>query len=169
MGLGRLARCRALLADDDQAEGLYQESLEVLRDADLATDLARSHLVYGEWLRRQRRRREARSQLGAAFDAFAGMGAKGFAARARTELRATGTHARARHTGTSLELTAQETQVATLVVAGDTNREAAAKLFISPATVEYHLRHVYQKFGVSSRTQLARSMALKERELRPVR
>jgi DNA-binding CsgD family transcriptional regulator/tetratricopeptide (TPR) repeat protein len=169
MGLGRLARCRALLADDDQAEGFYQESIEVLRDADLTTDLARSHLVYGEWLRRQRRRREARSQLGAAFDAFAGMGAKGFAARARTELRATGGHARARHAGVSRELTAQETQVATLVVAGDTNREAAAKLFISPATVEYHLRHVYQKFGVSSRTQLARSMALKERELRPVR
>jgi DNA-binding NarL/FixJ family response regulator len=91
------------------------------------------------------------------------MGAEGFAERARTELEATGGHARARRPETSLALTAQETQVARLVVEGDTNREAAAKLFISPATVEYHLRHIYQKLGVSSRTQLARKISQAER------
>jgi DNA-binding CsgD family transcriptional regulator len=163
LGLGRLARCRALLAPEDEAEGQYRRSIEVLGGANSPTELARSHLVYGEWLRRQRRRREARDQLGAASDAFAGIGAEGFAERARTELEATGGHARARSPETSLALTAQETQVARLVVEGDTNREAAAKLFISPATVEYHLRHIYQKLGVSSRTQLARKISQAER------
>jgi len=91
------------------------------------------------------------------------MGAEGFGERARTELEATGDHARARRTETSLALTAQETQVARLVIEGDTNREAAAKLFISPATVEYHLRHIYEKLGLSSRSQLARKISQAER------
>ena len=169
MGLGRLARCRALLADDNQAEGLYQESLEVLRDADLTTESgtetpglrrvasASAPSPRGPQPARRRFRRVRRH------------GRQGL--RRAGPNRALG-HRRPRASqacGSARELTAQETQVATLVVAGDTNREAAAKLFISPATVEYHLRHVYQKFGVSSRTQLARSMAMKERELRPVR
>lgn len=163
LGLGRLARCRALLAPDDEAEGQYRRSIEVLGGANSPTERARSHLVYGEWLRRQRRRREARDQLSAAFDAFADVGAQGFAERARTELEATGGRARARRPETSLALTAQETLVAKLVAEGDTNREVAAKLFISPATVEYHLRHIYQKLGVSSRTQLTRKISQAER------
>jgi DNA-binding CsgD family transcriptional regulator len=165
LGLGRLARCRALLAPDDEAEEQYRRSIEVLGGANSPTELARSLLVYGEWLRRQRRRRDARDQLAAAFDAFADMGAQGFAARARTELQATGGHARTRRAGAPSALTAQETQVARLVAEGDTNREVAAKLFISPATVEYHLRHTYQKLGVSSRTQLTRKISQTEQKI----
>jgi DNA-binding CsgD family transcriptional regulator len=159
LGHGRLARCRALLAPGDEAEEQYRRSIELLGDANSATELARSYLVYGEWLRRQRRAREARGPLGAAFAAFADMGARGFAARAQAELEATGVHAKTRHADASSGLTAQETQVARLVAAGDTNREVAAKLFISPATVDYHLRHIYQKHGVSSRTLLARKIS----------
>jgi DNA-binding CsgD family transcriptional regulator len=159
LGLGRLARSRALLAPDHEAEEQYRRSVEVFGTANSPTELARSHLVYGEWLRRQRRRREAREQLGAALDAFAGMGAQGFAGRAQAELEATGVHPTTRRPGAPSGLTAQETQVARLAAAGDTNREAAAKLFLSPATVDHHLRHIYQKLGVSSRTQLARKMS----------
>lgn len=159
LGLGRLARSRALLAPDHEAEEQYRRSIEVFGAANSPTELARSHLVYGEWLRRQRRRREAREQLRAALDAFAGMGAQGFAGRAQAELEATGVHPTTRRPGPSSGLTAQETQVARLAAAGDTNREAAAKLFLSPATVDHHLRHIYQKLGVSSRTQLARKMS----------
>jgi DNA-binding CsgD family transcriptional regulator len=159
LGHGRLARCRALLAPGNEAEEQYRRSIELLGDANSATELARSYLVYGEWLRRQRRAREARSPLGAAFAAFADMGARGFAARTQAELKATGVYAKTRHADASSGLTAQETQVARLVAAGDTNREVAAKLFISPATVDYHLRHIYQKLGVSSRTLLARKIS----------
>jgi DNA-binding CsgD family transcriptional regulator len=122
------------------------------KPASPGSDLVAAH-------RRQRRRREAREQLGAALDAFACMGAHGFAGRAQAELEATGVHPTTRRPGVSSGLTAQETQVARLAAAGDTNREAAAKLFLSPATVDHHLRHIYQKLGVSSRTQLARKMS----------
>jgi DNA-binding CsgD family transcriptional regulator len=162
VGLGRLARCQALLAPDDEAEGQYRRSIEMLSSTNSSTELGRSRLVYGEWLRRQRRRREVRDELSAAFDAFADMGAQGFAERAWTELEATGAQARARRAETSPALTAQETQVARLAVEGGTNREVAAKLFISPATVEYHLRHIFQKLGVSSRAQLTRKISQAE-------
>ncbi|MEV0910608.1 helix-turn-helix transcriptional regulator [Streptomyces hokutonensis] len=161
LGLGRLARCRAFLADDDQAEAHYRASIEALADADAPTELARSRLVYGEWLRRRRRRRDARSELNAAYDMFAGMGAHGFAERARIELSATGASVRKRTAEAAgspslTSLTAQEKQIASLVADGYTNSEVAAKLFISPATVDHHLRKTYQKLGVSSRTQMAR-------------
>jgi DNA-binding CsgD family transcriptional regulator len=159
LGLGRLARSRALVEVDDTEEQ-YRESITLIRGANSVTELARSHLAFGEWLRRQRRRREARTELMAAYELFADMGAAAFAERARIELEATGAKARKRVVDTATDLTPQEGQVARLVANGDTNREAAAKLFLSPATVEYHLRKVYQKLGVSSRTQLVRKMAL---------
>jgi DNA-binding CsgD family transcriptional regulator len=160
LGLGRLARCRALLADDDQAEGHYRTSIELLSDVNSPTELARSHLVFGEWLRRRRRRQDARSELKTAYDMFADMGADGFAKRARIELSATGAYVRKRAAETATDLTPQEKQIAGLVASGDTNSEVAAKLFISPATVDYHLRKIYQKLGVSSRTQMARKISL---------
>jgi DNA-binding CsgD family transcriptional regulator len=159
LGLGRLARSRGLLEEDD-AEEQYRESITLIRGADSATELARSHLAFGEWLRRQRRRREARTELMTAYELFADMGAAAFAERARIELEATGAKSRQRVVETATDLTPQEAQVTRLVANGDTNREAAAKLFLSPATVEYHLKKVYQKLGVSSRTQLVRKMAL---------
>jgi DNA-binding CsgD family transcriptional regulator len=161
LGLGILARSRALLEDDD-AEERHREAITFLRGADSATDLARGHLVFGEWLRRRRRRREARTELTTAYELFADMGADAFAQRARIELEATGATARPRAPETATDLTPQEAQVARLVANGDTNREAAAKLFLSPATIEYHLRKVYQKLGVSSRTQLVRKIALEK-------
>jgi DNA-binding CsgD family transcriptional regulator len=158
LGFGLLARSRGLL-DDTDAEEQHREAIALLRGADSATDLARSHLAFGEWLRRRRRRREARTELMTAHELFADMGAAAFAERARIELEATGARARQRLVETATDLTPQEAQVARLVANGDTNREAAAKLFLSPATIEYHLRKVYQKLGVSSRTQLVRKMA----------
>ncbi len=155
-GLGRLACCQALLAED--AEPLYSRAIELLKLGTLLTDLARAHLLFGEWLRRQRRRREARPQLTAAYELFSDMGAEAFAQRARVELEATGETARKRSVETTQTLTPQEAQVARLVANGGTNRDVAAQLFISPATVDYHLRKVYQKLEITSRTQLARTM-----------
>jgi DNA-binding CsgD family transcriptional regulator len=160
MGLGRLARCRGLLADADEAEEHYRESIKLLGDSTSATDLARSRLMFGEWLRRQRRRSEARSELMTAYAMFADMGAAGFAERARIELGATGAKPRKRVPETANDLTPQESQVAKLVVAGHTNREVAARLFLSPATIDYHLRKVYQKLSVSSRVELTQQMAV---------
>ena len=156
LALGLLARSRALLAGD--AENLYQEAIGHLKQCTAAPQLARAHLVFGEWLRRQRRRCDAREQLRTAHDMFASMGAEAFAERARVELLATGEHARQRTAGTQDELTAQEAQIARLVSQGESNRDIAAQLYISPATVEYHLRKVFRKVGVASRTQLARTM-----------
>jgi DNA-binding CsgD family transcriptional regulator len=159
MGLGRLARCQGLLADDGEAEEHYRKSIRLLGQSTSATDLARSHLMFGEWLRRQRRRSDARSELRTAYGMFADMGADGFAERARIELAATGAKLRKRVRGTTTDLTPQETQVAKLVVDGHTNREVAARLFLSPATIDYHLRKVFQKLSVSSRAELTRRMA----------
>ena len=154
-GLGLLARSRALLAGDDEAEDLYQQAIAFLGRTQAQTDLARAHLVYGEWLRRQRRRRDARDQLRIAHDMLAGLGAEAFAKRAWIELNATGGQPRKRSVETTGALTPQEAQIARLVSGGLTNRDIAAQLFLSPATVEYHLHNIYRKLGVTSRTQLA--------------
>jgi DNA-binding CsgD family transcriptional regulator len=156
---GLLARSRALLADDAHADAYYQEAIGLLRQCRMAPDLARGQLLYGEWLRRQRRRLDARTQLRDACDAFDSMGAPGFAARAWRELRATGEHARQRRAEIRDQLTPQESQIAAAVAEGGSNLEIAAQLFISSSTVDYHLRKVFRKLGVGSRTQLARALA----------
>ena len=155
---GLLARSRALLASEDNAEPLYQEAIEHLKAFPGGPQLARAYLLYGEWLRRQRRRRDARQQLRTAHEMFTSMGAGAFAERARIELLATGERARQRTAGTETELTAQEAQIARLVSEGESNRDIAAQLFLSPSTVDYHLRKVFRKTGVTSRTQLAHTM-----------
>jgi DNA-binding CsgD family transcriptional regulator len=159
LALGLLARSRALLADDDHAEAEYRLAVEHLQRCRLVPELARAHQVYGEWLRRQRRRRDARDQLRRAFEMFDEMGMTAFAGRARAELRATGERARPRSLGTEEVLTAQEAQVARLVAERLSNREIASQLFISARTVEYHLHKVFRKLGVTSRVQLARTFA----------
>jgi DNA-binding CsgD family transcriptional regulator len=153
--LGVAARSEALLSDDQRAEELYVEAVDRLGRTRIAVDLARGHLLYGEWLRRQRRRVDARKQLRTAHDLFVDFGLEAFGERARVELEATGEHARRRTVDTLGQLTPQETQISRLVAQGHTNREIAAQLFISPSTVDYHLRKVFRKLGVKSRTQLA--------------
>jgi DNA-binding CsgD family transcriptional regulator len=146
---------RALASEGEDAEGHYRRSIDHLSGTRLRPEHARSRLLYGEWLRRERRRVDAREQLRAAFEAFEGMGAGAFANRARRELVATGERARRRTVETDDELTPQEAQIARLAAGELTNREIAAQLFISPSTVEYHLRKVFRKLDVRSRTQLA--------------
>ena len=148
-------RLRALLSEGEIAENLYRRSIEHLSGTRARLELARTHLLYGEWLRRERRRLDARGHLRTAHEAFTRMGAEAFARRAERELLATGERARRRTVDTLDQLTPQETQVAGLAAAGHTNREIAAQLFISPSTVEYHLRKAFRKLGVKSRTQLA--------------
>ena len=159
LALGLLARSRALLAGDDNAEPLYADAIVHLGQCLARPQLARAHLLYGEWLRSQRRRRDAREQLRAAHDMFASMGAEAFAERARIELLATGERARQRTAETAGELTTQEAQIARLVSQGESNRDIAAQLFLSPSTVDYHLHKVFRKLGVTSRIQLAHTMA----------
>ncbi|MEA2383706.1 MAG: hypothetical protein QOH72_3677 [Solirubrobacteraceae bacterium] len=154
--LGIEARSRALLTHGDEAETLYREAIDRLQPTRLRLDLARAHLLYGEWLRRERRRLDARNQLRSAHDLFTDFGMEAFAERARVELQATGERARKRTIDTLDQLTPQEEQIARLVARGHTNREIAAQLFISPSTVEYHLRKAFRKLDVKSRTQLAR-------------
>ena len=156
---GLLARSRALVADDAHADACYAEAIGLLRQCRMAPDLARAQLLYGEWLRRRRRRVEARAQLRDACEAFDSMGAPGFAARARRELRATGEQVVRRRTEIRERLTPQESHIAALAAQGAANLEIAAQLFISPSTVDYHLRKVFRKLGVGSRTQLARALA----------
>jgi DNA-binding CsgD family transcriptional regulator/tetratricopeptide (TPR) repeat protein len=157
--LGLAARSGALLADGGSAEELYQEAIERLGRSRMRVDLARAHLLYGEWLRRERRRRDARNELRIAHELFCDFGMEAFAERARIELVATGERARKRTIDTLGQLTPQEAQVARLAAEGSTNREIAARLFISPSTVEYHLRKAFRKLDAKSRTQLARRMS----------
>ena len=156
--LGLEARCRALTGDG-AAERHHQEAIERLSRAGERVEAARARLLYGEWLRRERRRMDARVQLRAAQEAFAAMGLRAFADRAARELLATGERARRRTVDTGDELTAQEAQIAALARAGRSNREIATQLFISPRTVEYHLHKVFAKLGIRSRTQLDRVLA----------
>jgi DNA-binding CsgD family transcriptional regulator len=160
--LGAEARSRALVSDGAAAENLYREAIDRLGRAGLRVDLARARLLYGEWLRRQRRRRDARDQLGRAYEIFDSVGAAAFAERARIELRATGAQARRRTTGTPDVLTAQEALIARLASQGTSNPQIAAQLFISPATVAYHLGKVFAKLGISSRGQLASALPAQE-------
>jgi DNA-binding CsgD family transcriptional regulator len=153
--LGAEARSRALVSNGAAAEKLYREAIDRLGRTRLCVELGRAHLVYGEWLRRQRRRRDARDQLASAYEIFDSVGAAAFAERARIELRATGGHARQHTVQTPDTLTAQEALIARLAGEGASNPEIAAQLFISPATVAYHLRKVFIKLGISSRSQLA--------------
>jgi len=153
--LGTEARCRALLSDD---ESLYQESVERLARSRAVVELARSRLLYGEWLRRENRRGDAREQLRAAHEVFSRMGAEAFAERARRELSATGETVRKRTVETLDSLTTQEAQVARLAAQGHTNPEIGAQLFISARTVEYHLHKVFPKLGISSRRELRRAL-----------
>jgi len=152
--LGIAARSRALLSDGNAAESLHREGIDRLGRTRLRTELARAHLLYGEWLRRQQRRLDARTQLRVAHEMFSGFGMEAFAERARVEIEATGERARKRTVPTIDALTPQEAHIARLAVQGHTNREIAAQLFISPSTVEYHLRKTFRKLGVKSRTQL---------------
>ena len=156
LALGLLARSAALLVGPDQARDTYEAALELLHPTGAGPQIARAHLLYGEWLRRQRRRREARDQLRTAHEMFEALGLDAFAERARVELRATGENAHRRQPGHPEMLTPQEARIATLVSRGQANRDIATQLFISPSTVEYHLHKVFRKLGVTSRTQLAR-------------
>jgi DNA-binding CsgD family transcriptional regulator len=158
LALGIEARARALVSEDDAAEALYREAIDRLGRSRFAFDLARSHLLYGEWLRREHRRSDAREPLRAASDLFARMGAAAFADRARRELLATGETVRARAPDTRDRLTAQETQIAQLAREGLSNPQIGARLFISPRTVQYHLRKVFAKLDITSRNQLVRAL-----------
>jgi DNA-binding CsgD family transcriptional regulator len=152
--LGIESRARALMADGDAAEKLYRQSIAALERTRVRAELARSRLLYGEWLRRERRRLDAREQLRSAHELFNEFGMEAFAERARIELQATGEHARKRRPETRDDLTPQEAQISRLAAEGATNPEIAAQLFISPRTVNYHLRKVFRKLGVKSRHQL---------------
>jgi DNA-binding CsgD family transcriptional regulator len=161
-GLGIEARSRALVAGGQAAEGWYREAIDRLGRTKLRPELARAHLLYGEWLRRQGHRAQAREQLHTAHAMLDEIGMQAFAERARRELLATGETARKRTAqatvGASQELTAQEAQVARLARDGLSNPEIGARLFISSHTAQYHLGKVFTKLGVTSRSQLHRAL-----------
>ncbi len=157
--LGTEARSRALLSDGEPAESCYREAIERLGRTRMRPAVARAHLLYGEWLRRENRRRDARTELRTAHGLFTAMGIEAFAERARRELLATGDRMRNRTAGTVSELTAQEEHIARLAVAGRTNVEIGTQLFLSTRTVEWHLSKVYTKLGVGSRRELRRALA----------
>jgi DNA-binding CsgD family transcriptional regulator len=157
--LGVLARARALVSEGDAADAFHREAIERLGRTRMRIELARARLLYGEWLRREGRRVDAREQLRTAYEAFAEIGSQAFAERARRELVATGETIRRRVAETRDLLTPQETQIARLAAEGHTNPEIGAQLFISPRTVEYHLRKVFGKLDISSRRELAAALS----------
>jgi ATP/maltotriose-dependent transcriptional regulator MalT len=157
--LGIEARCRALLSDGEAADELYREAIDRLSRTQLRPELARVHLLYGEWLRREGRRAEAREQLHAAHDTFAAIGMEAFAERTRRELIATGEKVRKRGVETVTTLTAQEALIARLARDGRTNPEIGAQLFLSARTIESHLRKIYAKLGIGSRRELHAALA----------
>ncbi|PJK20762.1 helix-turn-helix transcriptional regulator [Mycolicibacterium goodii] len=162
--LGVQSRAQALISTGVKAEGLYRDAIELLGRTRMRAELARAHLLYGEWLRRERRRKGARTQLRTAFQMFESMGMAAFADRAGHELQATGETARKRRTESSAQrLTAQEAQVARLARDGLSNPEIGARLFISPRTAQYHLGKVFAKLGISSRSQLDRALSEDQR------
>jgi DNA-binding NarL/FixJ family response regulator len=156
--LGIEARCRALLSDETQAERLYGEAIERLGGTRILVELARTRLQYGEWLRRQRRKLEARKQLSTAYEMFTSMGYDVYAGCAERELLATGQRVRRPDVKIASDLTAQEAEVCRLAAEGSTNTEIAARLYISASTVDYHLRKSFRKLGIRSRAQLARRL-----------
>jgi DNA-binding CsgD family transcriptional regulator len=159
-GLGIEARCQALTSAPAVAEPFYAEAIERLGRTQLVPELARAHLLYGEWLRRENRRADARAQLRAAHDLLSAIRASAFAERARRELMATGETVRKRVPGTASALTAQEASIARLAAEGCTNPEIGGQLFLSARTVEWHLRKVFTKLGISSRRELRRALPL---------
>jgi DNA-binding CsgD family transcriptional regulator len=165
--LGIEARSRALLSDNEVADRLYREAIERFARTRARVELARAHLLYGEWLRRERRRLDAREQLRHAHELFSQFGMEAFAERARVELEATGEQARKRTTNTRDDLTPQEAQISRLAAEGATNQEIAAQLFISPSTVDYHLRKAFRKLGVKSRHQLKQHVLQPGRQADP--
>jgi DNA-binding CsgD family transcriptional regulator/tetratricopeptide (TPR) repeat protein len=156
--LGTEARSRALLSEGETADRSYREAIERLGRTRMRPALARAHLVYGEWLRRGNRRKDARAELRTAHDLFTTMGIEAFAERTRRELLATGETVRKRTVETASELTAQEAHIARLAVDGRTNVEIGAQLFLSTRTVEWHLSKVYTKLGVGSRRELRQAL-----------
>ena len=166
-GLGIEARCRALVSRGETAENLYREAIDRLGRTRLRPELARAHLLYGEWLRREHRRTEARAQLRTAYEMLDAMGMAAFAERARRELRATGETLRKRTTEAPSMLTAQEFHIAGLARDGRTNSEIGAQLFLSARTVEWHLRNVFTKLGIGSRRELRAALALLGQDRQP--
>ena len=158
-GRGMEARCRALLSEGESAERLYREAIERLARTRRRPELARAHLLYGEWLRRENRRVDARVQLRAAHDQFASIGMEAFAERARGELLATGEKVRKRTVATRDVLTAQEQQIARLAREGLSNPDIGTRLFLSPRTVEWHLRNAFTKLGIHSRRELTHALS----------
>jgi DNA-binding CsgD family transcriptional regulator len=167
VALGVEARSRALLSDGESAEGLYREAIDRLRGTRVRTELARSHLLYGEWLRRENRRLDAREPLRTAYDLLTGIGMEAFAARARNELLATGDTVPPSMVKTHDDLTPQERHIALLARDGFTNAEIGARLFLSPRTVEWHLGNVFNKLGIRSRRELP--SALHDFDAQPIR
>jgi DNA-binding CsgD family transcriptional regulator len=157
--LGVLARSRALLTEGEAADVLYREAIERLGRTRLSLHLARAHLVYGEWLRREKRRRDAREHLRTAYEVLRDRGAEAFAERARRELVATGESVTRGAVEVRAVLTAQEAQIARLASEGKSNPEIGAELFISPRTVEWHLHKVFTKLDVDSRGKLRAALA----------
>jgi DNA-binding CsgD family transcriptional regulator len=154
----RAARCAGMLASDDDLDARFSEALQIHQRTPDAFERARTQLAYGARLRRARRRVRAREELRAALDTFERLGATPWIEQATAELAATGETARRRDVSTLDQLTPQELQIALLLSKGHTTRAAAAQLFLSPKTVEYHLRHVYQKLGIRSRAELSASV-----------
>ncbi|MFL5975941.1 MAG: LuxR C-terminal-related transcriptional regulator, partial [Solirubrobacterales bacterium] len=166
--MGLAARSRALLSEGEACDRHYGEAIERLGRTRLQPDLARAHLLYGEWLRRENRRVEARTQLRLAHELFTAIGMEAFAERTRGELLATGGRVRKRSVDTRDELTAQEWQIARLARDGLSNPEIGARLFLSPRTVEWHLGKVFTKLGVTSRMGLHDALPSAEQQAAPV-